>query len=372
VASEVVMPRLGWNMEEGSVASWRRKSGETVAAGDVLFEVESDKATQEVEALEGGVLHIPADSPAAGTVVPVGTVLAWLLAPGETPPAALPSPRPATAPAAGATSRTAPKAPPPSPLPAARPESTAPAASRRRVAISPRARRAAGQLHVDWTRLRGSGSTGRIIERDVREAAARHGVGGPGAARAGTVILLSAEADATELVRLQASLGGTPATATLALLLRVIAEALRQFPGLLGPEGAPVDLAVFTAATAGLASTMVRDAGSMPLRELLAALSEPASPDTTRPTFAVVDVGSRDIDAFTPVLPGLACPALGLGRIAARPVVTDPGKGTVAVRRMMVISCAFDAGVADLDTGSRFLQAVKRYVENPWLCLAGP
>ncbi len=79
MASAVVMPKLGWNMEAGSLVEWLKQEGDFVKAGEVIFTVESDKAVSEVEALEDGVLRIPADSPATGQQVPVGTVLAYLL-----------------------------------------------------------------------------------------------------------------------------------------------------------------------------------------------------------------------------------------------------------------------------------------------------
>ncbi len=159
MAFEVVMPRLGWNMEEGALVGWRKKDGETVAVGEILFEVESDKAVQEVEALENGILRIPPDSPPLGTHVPVGTFLAWLLAPGEAMPAAK-----ATKPAGTAVATPAAAAP----APAAAPAASAPAAPARPAAradgkapaISPRARRVAGELGVEWTTIKGSGRTG--------------------------------------------------------------------------------------------------------------------------------------------------------------------------------------------------------------------
>jgi pyruvate dehydrogenase E2 component (dihydrolipoamide acetyltransferase) len=167
--SEIVMPRLGWNMETGSLGQWLKQPGERVEAGDLLFTVEGDKATQEVEALDSGTLYIPPDAPGPGVEVPVGTVLGYLLLKGEAPPAAkvessrlkvegsstqplVPSPQPlASSPQLPASSFQ----PPTSAVPA----------------ISPRARRVARELGVDWIGLTGSGRTGRIRERDVRAAA---------------------------------------------------------------------------------------------------------------------------------------------------------------------------------------------------------
>jgi pyruvate dehydrogenase E2 component (dihydrolipoyllysine-residue acetyltransferase) len=184
---EVALPRLGWNMETGRVGEWLKKDGEHVKAGEILFTVEGDKATQEVEALESGILRIPLDSPPPGQEVPVGTVLGYLLAPGEEIEA-VPRPRavppdstsrdlggsreleaggaqvaasgiqhPATSFSQTPSRFLGPGQPPP---------------MGREPAISPRARRVALELGIDWTGLKGSGRTGRIVERDVRQAVA--------------------------------------------------------------------------------------------------------------------------------------------------------------------------------------------------------
>jgi len=177
MANEVVMPRLGWTMETGQVVQWLKHDGDMVAAGDILFEVEGDKAITEVEALDSGVLRLPPDSPEPGVDVPVGAVLAYLVAPDESPPfaggndAALtltvddPGDTPRliedteTITPASTTSTTS---------TTARPDS-APRSTRRTVA-SPRARRIAATLGIDWAALHGSGTTGRVNERDVRAA----------------------------------------------------------------------------------------------------------------------------------------------------------------------------------------------------------
>jgi pyruvate dehydrogenase E2 component (dihydrolipoamide acetyltransferase) len=155
VPNEIVMPRLGWNMERGSIGQWLKNDGDHVEAGEVIFTVEGDKAVQDVEVLDGGILRIPIDSPPPGTEVPVGTLLAYVLQPGEHLPA---------------QSKRAEPAGPPARIPASAVER--PAASASGITISPRARRIAREIGVDWTMLTGSGRSGRIVERDVRQAAA--------------------------------------------------------------------------------------------------------------------------------------------------------------------------------------------------------
>lgn len=170
MAYEVTMPRLGWTMEEGVFGEWLKQDGDEVQAGDLLFTVEGDKATQEVEVFEAGILRLPASAPAPGDVIPVGALLAYILQTGESMPAESGEVAPAESqPGQGGT------APPKAGVEPAGQKSVASqrvtADGRGMPAISPRARRVATELGVDWTQLLGSGRTGRIVERDVRAAA---------------------------------------------------------------------------------------------------------------------------------------------------------------------------------------------------------
>jgi pyruvate dehydrogenase E2 component (dihydrolipoamide acetyltransferase) len=168
MAFEIVLPRLGWQMEAGSLVEWYKNEGELVQQGEILFSVEGDKAIQEVEALESGILRIPPDAPQPGEQVPVGTVLGYLVQEGEPVPFEA-EPAHAEVQAAAVTSAQ-PAAPGAAPITQ---EATLKTKGRTgsKPAISPRARRIARELGIDWTLLRGSGRTGRIVERDVRQAA---------------------------------------------------------------------------------------------------------------------------------------------------------------------------------------------------------
>src|SRR5262245_40551787 len=155
MAVPITIPRLGWTMDEGLFAGWTKKDGDPVHPGEAIFNLETDKALQEVECLDAGVLRISPAAPKAGDKVAVGTVIGYIVAPGEAIP-------------------TDPAAPPPPaaerPVPAAA-ERRAPEPERSGPAISPRAARLASELGVDWSRLKGSGRGGRITEEDVRAAA---------------------------------------------------------------------------------------------------------------------------------------------------------------------------------------------------------
>lgn len=187
MAVAVTVPRLGWSMDSGVFGEWLKRDGEPVAAGDPLFSIEGEKAMEEVESEDEGILRIRPGVAAAGAELTVGTVIGWLLADGEAAPD--PSAPVETAPAASKPDT------PPSPAPAVPPGPSAAqpvtaAADRRRradhrpgpdgrLASSPRARRVARELGVDWRLSSGSGAGGRIRERDVRALAARRGAVAP-------------------------------------------------------------------------------------------------------------------------------------------------------------------------------------------------
>lgn len=168
--TEVIMPTLGLTMEEGTITEWLKKEGETVTKDEPLFVVETDKAAMEVPSPASGVLQrIIAP---AGATVPVRQPIAIIAQPGEA--AAPPSPAPAAASAVSSAPARG-----PAPAPAAQP-SRQPG---ERLKISPAARRVAAELGVDVTKLVGTGPEGRIVERDVRAAAAAQAAPAEPAAR---------------------------------------------------------------------------------------------------------------------------------------------------------------------------------------------
>jgi pyruvate dehydrogenase E2 component (dihydrolipoamide acetyltransferase) len=405
MAFEVVMPRLGWNMEEGALAGWRKQDGDQVTAGEILFEVESDKAIQEVEALESGILRIPADSPAKGKVVPVGTLLAYLLKAGE----AIPTGTATASPQAASAAPQAPHAAVHPPAPAAPAALRVVAAPRRKsTAVSPRAKRVAAELGVDWTLLRGSGTSGRVVERDVRQAASA----GPRPQRAAAgrmpstrrliaermtesalataAVTLTTELDATELVELRGKFkrdGASLVPSYVDLLVKVAAFALQEHlqlgsrlegDAIVQAEGANIGIAVDT--ERGLLVPVLRDAHAKSLRAIAeesAALIEKtrtgkiSAEEMRGATFTITNLGMYEIDAFTPIINLPECAILGVGRIVAKQVVTDAEAGTVAIRRMAFLSLTFDHRLVDGAPAARFLQRIKQLVERPYLWLAG-
>ena len=208
MASEVRLPRLGWSMEEGTFVSWLVADGTRVEASQPIFELEGEKALQEIESLDAGILRILPNGPKEGDVIPVGALLGYVLIEGEAPPweteggtAAAPSPSKAEvvsaepAPAAPSVRRMAREAGVPLQhvagsgpggrilasdvakvgAGASKPGSSSsvkerPVSENKATVSSPRARRVARELGVDWTRVTGTGANGRVRERDVRAA----------------------------------------------------------------------------------------------------------------------------------------------------------------------------------------------------------
>src|SRR5689334_8757979 len=155
MAVSVVMPALEMAQETGKLISWLKKEGEAVRKGEMLLEVETDKAVVEVEAAADGILAAVTAKP--GDVVHVGHTIAWLVQPGEAPPAAVP---PAVA--SVVTARTGVEA-----------DLQAPSAATRAPRISPKARRLAQEKNVDISRLTGSGPGGEVLADDVLAAVGR-------------------------------------------------------------------------------------------------------------------------------------------------------------------------------------------------------
>jgi pyruvate dehydrogenase E2 component (dihydrolipoamide acetyltransferase) len=420
MAIEVVMPRLGWNMEAGTVVEWLKHDGDRVNAGEFLFLVESDKATTEVESLDSGILRIPENALRIGEELPVGTVLGYLVQEGE----GIPS----NGGNGSVTSGTA--APAPS-TPVA--SSAAPSQRGGMPAASPRAIRIAGELGVDWTKLTGTGGGGRIVERDVRAAAEQAPPGGTGLQPAETQVTnlpplatkpvsavaeaatpistmrriigermaqsvhtaapvtLTTEADATPLVRLRDDLAGALMTTDTAmpsyndLFARLVAIALREFPdlnaslvdgGIVRHDAVHLGMAVDT--EKGLLVPVIRDAHAKSVQAIAvesarligqARAGKASLDDLKGGTFTITNLGMYEIDAFTPIINLPECAILGIGRIVARPVVVDEETETVAVRKMVALSLTFDHRVVDGAPAARFLKRVKQFVEQPLIWL---
>ncbi|HKI31714.1 MAG TPA: dihydrolipoamide acetyltransferase family protein [Gemmataceae bacterium] len=380
MAHEITVPRLGWTMEEGTFGGWLKADGDSVREGDELFVLESDKASEAVTALDAGILRIPADGPRQGDVVKVGQRLAHLVAPGEAVPSAA-----VTAPSAAVERETTTTVSDPT---------ERKLSSRGRRAISPRARRAARALGIDWARLTGSGRTGRIVERDVRGAVGRTAaaervlplspirrlIAERMAASSHTTapVTLTTKADATRLrefrERRKAEGGSVPGYTE--LILSVTAKALGRHP-LLNARwqedavvlcgGIHVGVAVDT--PAGLVVPVIRDADRFDLDQLATRIQDLAERARSRRlraeemeggTFTLTNLGAYGIDAFTPIINLPECAVLGVGRVVAEPAVHE---GKIVPRDLVTLSLTFDHRVVDGAPAARFLNDVRLLIE---------
>jgi pyruvate dehydrogenase E2 component (dihydrolipoamide acetyltransferase) len=405
MAVEITIPRLGWNMEEGVFAGWLKRDGDTVQAGEAVFRLESEKATQDIECLDAGILRISPHAPKEGDTLAVGAVIAYLVQPGEAAPFE-------GQPATSAAPENEVRAGLENPALASHTQSTRDQKRTRHsekaspsAAISPRARRIAAELGVDWSSLHGSGRTGRIREADVRAAHEQRqdSASCPAASiqvirrriaermmesrRSTAPVTLTTTADATNLVHLRKQFKADSIVPGYTdLIVKLTALALRDHPGLnarwekdrvLLVKEIHIGIAVDT--PAGLFVPVLHDVPNLTLQDIAARsrdLIERARQHKLRreemqgSTFTVSNLGPFDIDAFTPIINFPECAILGLGRIQRRPAVREE---QIVIRDQLTLSLTFDHRVVDGAPAARFLQKLSQMLENAeQFCLLRP
>ena len=399
----ILMPALSPTMTEGNLARWLVAEGQAVAAGDVIAEIETDKATMEVEAVDDGVLgRIVVPEGSEG--IAVNAVIGVLLGEGEGDDdiADIAAPTPAKAPAA------------------------APANGEDRTPASPLARRMAAQAGLDIAAIAGSGPHGRVIKADIDAAlevapAAAATRPSPAAARpfatpAATpavddeVVKLSAmrrviaermteskttvphfylsvDCEIDELLKVRAEINQRIAPAKISvndIVIRACALALREVPAAnvsWAGEGtmvrhAAVDVSVAVAVPGGLITPIVRDAdrkGLVAIAEDMKDLAERAKAGKLAPeeyqggTFSISNLGMYGVKSFDAVInPPQAC-ILAVGAGEPRPVVRD---GAIVAATVMTCTLSVDHRVVDGAIGAELLAAIKRNIEYPPAMLA--
>jgi pyruvate dehydrogenase E2 component (dihydrolipoamide acetyltransferase) len=390
MAHPVTVPRLGWSMEEGTFVRWLVENGQPVQRGQPLFELESDKAVEAVEALDSGLLSITSASPPEGAVVKVGERLAWIVAPGEEPPADTPHPAPRV-PAALAQPGGRSESASISTRSSSSPMDAAPR-------VTPRARRAAKELGVDLAGLVGTGRGGRIREADVRGAshanaplpagrlvplsphrrsiARRMSAGVHEAAP----VTLSVKADATRLVEFRQALerrgeAGEAVPSYTDILVKWVGgllvnhkaiNALWQPGGILECDEVNVAIAVDT--ESGLVAPVIHNVPGLTLEALsaeskrliqIAGAGRLAAADLAGGTFTVSNLGMHAVDTFTPILNLPQAAILGVGRIALEPCVRG---GRLCLAHTVGLSLTFDHRMVDGAPAARFLSEVVRVI----------
>ena len=418
MADFVQLIQLSPTMEEGLIVSWSKKPGDKISTGDIIAEVETDKATMEMESFDDGTLHEFLVK--EGQKVAIGAKLAVLLSKGEQPPAPGSVPPPAAA-KAGAAAASAPAAPAVAAVAASVQAAGGSARSAGgRVKSSPLARKIAAERGLDIAQLAGTGPGGRIVAKDVQSAQARPAAAASGAApiayaTAGDgdeVIALSGmrriiaerllasktqiphfylhlEVDAGPLMKMRAQLnaggeaaGATKLTVNDFILKAVVAAAVKvpavnaSFAGDSVIQFSSVNLSVAVAVDDGLVTPVVRNANKKSLKEISDAVKDLASrargkklkPDEYQGgTITVSNLGAFGVEFFDAIINPPQAAIVSVGAIVKKPVV-GPGD-TIVVGQRLAIGLSADHRVVDGAVAASYLAEIKRLVESPALLL---
>ena len=427
--TEILMPALSPTMEEGNLAKWLVKEGDSVSSGDLIAEIETDKAVMEFEAVDDGVIGkilVPEGSEG----VKVNTVIAVLLEDGENAGDIAAAPAETETPSA-----------PQTPAPAASASTTAPAPAPvkhdgDRVFASPLARRIAAQKGLDLSTVKGSGPNGRIIKADVEGASATPApAAAPQAQTAAPAAALAQSATADQGTRMyegreftEIPLDGMRKTIAARLteakqtiphfylrrdirldallafrkdinaslesrgiklsvndfLIKACALALQQVPAANSVwagdrilQLTPSDVAVAVAVEGGLFTPVLQDADKKSLSTLSTEMKDLATRARDRKlapheyiggSFAISNLGMFGIDNFDAVINPPHGSILAVGTGARKPAVMDDGSVGVATIMSVTLSC--DHRVIDGALGAEFLQAIKDNLEKPLGMLA--
>lgn len=414
MAHLIKLPSVAADADVGTLHQWLKQEGDTVAVGEALAEIETEKAIVEINAEHAGVLGriVVQAGPAS---VPINTVIGVLLAPGEDAAAIdqalaengaqAAKPAAATQPAAtpAATANAASTA---APAPAARDAaSDAPAPGTRRFA-SPLARRLAAQWHVNLLDVQGTGPRGRIVRRDVEAARDRAPVAAaPSANRAAArrvphsgmrraiarrlteskqqvphfYLTVDCRMDALLALRAQANQGGAAKLSVNDFIVRAAALALREVPEVNASWQddaiefhAGADISVAVATDGGLVTPIVRDADVKPLSAIAAEIVELAGrakvnrlkpEEFTGGSLTVSNLGMYGIKQFAAIINPPQAAILAVGAAERRPVVDD--NGDLRAATVMTVTLSADHRVVDGAVGARWLAAFRALVENP-------
>ncbi len=409
----ILMPALSPTMEKGNLAKWLKKEGDKVKSGDVIAEIETDKATMEVEAVdEGTIAKILV--PEGTQDVPVNDVIAVLAGDGEdvkaagagaakptasstpppkaaeTPAAAKPAPTPAPATVKAAAQAAAPAAQAPAPAPQTN--------GHGRIFSSPLARRLAKEAGIELVRVNGTGPHGRVIARDVEEAKSGKGLKAPAAAPAAgpamapsmsdRQILALFEEGSYEIVphdgmrrtiaqRLTASVQTVPHSVN-DFVIKAMAIALQRIPncnvswtesGMLKHKHSDIGVAV--AMPGGLITPIIRKAETKSLSTISSEMKDFAARARARKlkpeeyqggTTAVSNLGMYGIKDFTAVINPPHATILAVGTSEERAVVRD---GKIEIAHIMSVTLSCDHRAVDGALGAELIGAFRMLIENP-------
>ena len=405
MATEIVLPQWGMEMQDGTIVRWLKREGDPIQEGEPVAEVETAKIQTELESTASGVLA--QILVAEGATVPIRTPLAIVAAPGEqvSRRASEIPPSPALQRGVGGIS-TAPqqvRASAPAPVAPAPAGELVGATGRSPVQVVPAARRLAQQHGIALDQVRGSGPRGRILIEDVERAirgetspagrviplaGIRHTIATRMLQSLQTMaqVTLTTEANVADAVALREGLARQwpdHGLSPLHLVIKAAARALKEHPRLnalqkedqvqLMPE---VNIGIAVSLPEGLIAPVLRQADSKSLAQVAAEVRElarkaregKAKPEeVTGGTFTITNLGAYDIDAFTPIINPPQVAILGVGRVAEKPTIH---RGEITKGAMMFLSLTFDHRIVDGAPAAEFLQTVKKHLEDPWWMVA--
>ncbi len=395
MAEIIPMPKLGFDMAEGTLVRKSKQEGEAVAKGDILADIETDKTTIEVESYAGGI--VKAWLIDVGKRVPIGTPMVVIAAPGEeVDVAALRAAQPASAPA------------PAAPVGASLPASAAPTAESGALRISPIARRMADERGIDPRQIKGTGPEGRITKKDIEAFAA------PSASAVSPVVALSREDTTVPLTKLRSAISRRMAESKTSVphfyitsdvdmdaamtlraqlnallgdagklsvndfIVKAVALALREFPNLNAAlkgdsvvRHGYVNVGMAVAVPGGLMTVVVKNADVKSLAQIAAegnAMVARARDGKIKPedvdgsTFTVSNLGMYEVDSFTAIINPPEAAILAVGSVMKVPVVKDDA---LAVGQRMKATLSADHRVTDGAEAAQFMQAFKKKLEEP-------
>ncbi len=386
MATTVIMPQMGYDMREGTVVRWHKREGDDVARGDILAEIETDKATVEMEAFSPGILgRIVAEE---GRTVPVGDPIAVIISPGEAVPELEHVPGTPTSPAAPAE----PAAPPPMASPQASGD----------VKASPLARRLAREKAIPLASISGTGPGGRITEADVLRAEEAGGVPAPASQEGAEIspmrraiaritaqskrevphFYVTAEVNMAQAMSVRRQVNETLSDGQRVsvndLIVKASALALVKHPKfnasldgdrLLIHEDLNIGIAV--ALEQGLIVPSISRCQDRSLVDIARASSDLVrrtqenrlkAEEYSGSTFSVSNLGMHDVDSFAAIILPPNAAVLAVGAVREQPVVQD---GQVVVGQVMKATLSVDHRVADGAEGAAFLVEIKANLENP-------
>jgi pyruvate dehydrogenase E2 component (dihydrolipoyllysine-residue acetyltransferase) len=408
MASKVIMPKLSPTMEEGQIARWLKKEGDKVSMGEPLAEIDTDKATMEMQALANGVLRKILVN--EGESAPLGQLIAVIGEPDEDIASVLSeAPAAAKKPEAKPAETAKAEEPPPTPPPvaAANGRKTVSTDSGRMI-VSPLAARMAADSGLDLRSIQGSGPNGRIIKRDIEAALSKpkapEFTAAPGVASAyrdepatqirqtiakrlvtsiGPVphFFLTVDIDMDRAAEMRESIKALDPDLKISIndiIIKSTAAALMQHPQVNASFQEKfiryyehADIGVAVAIEDGLITPVVRAADQKSLSTIAAEVRELAErarskklkpEEYTGATFSISNLGMFGIDEFTAVINPPEGAILAVGSMTPKPVVRN---NEVVVKQMMRVTMSCDHRVIDGATGAKFLQTFKKILENP-------